>query len=86
VPEDRGGYVTVQAYVLIQARAGKSTDVAGAIAGLEGVISAADTSGPYDVIAKVEAETLDALGEMVVSSLQLVDGVVRTLTCPIVNF
>jgi DNA-binding Lrp family transcriptional regulator len=77
--------VTIQAYVLIQTQVGKSTDVAREIAGLEGVISAADATGPYDVIAKVEAETMDALGEMVVSSLQLVDGVVRTLTCPIVN-
>jgi DNA-binding Lrp family transcriptional regulator len=77
--------VAVQAYVLIQTRVGKSTDVAKEIAGLKGVISASDATGPYDVIAKVEAETMDALGEMVVSSLQLVDGVVRTLTCAIVN-
>jgi DNA-binding Lrp family transcriptional regulator len=77
--------VAVQAYVLIQTRVGKSTDVAKEIAGLKGVISAADATGPYDVIAKVEAETMDALGEMVVSSLQLVDGVVRTLTCAIVK-
>jgi DNA-binding Lrp family transcriptional regulator len=77
--------MAVSAYVLIQTTVGKSTDVAREIAGLEGVISAADASGPYDVIAKVEAETMDALGVMVVTSLQLVDGVVRTLTCPIVN-
>lgn len=77
--------MAVQAYVLIQTRVGKSTDVAKEIAGLEGVISAADATGPYDVIAKVEAETMDALRKMVVFSHQLVDGVVRTLTCPIVN-
>jgi DNA-binding Lrp family transcriptional regulator len=77
--------VAVQAYVLVQTKAGKSTDVARVMAGLDGVISAADATGPYDVIAKVEAETIDALGKMVVSSLQLVDGVVRTLTCAIVN-
>lgn len=77
--------MAVQAYVLIQTTVGKSTDVAMEIAGIKGVISAADASGPYDVIAKVEAETIDALGAMVLSSLQLVDGVVRTLTCPIVN-
>jgi DNA-binding Lrp family transcriptional regulator len=77
--------VAVQAYVLIQTSVGKSTAVASEIAGFEGVISAADATGPYDVIAKVEAESMDALGVMVVSSLQLVDGVVRTLTCPIVN-
>jgi DNA-binding Lrp family transcriptional regulator len=77
--------VTVEAYVLIQTEVGKSTEVARAIGALQGVVSAGDTSGPYDVIARVEADTLDALGAMVVSSLQSIEGVVRTLTCPVVN-
>jgi hypothetical protein len=40
-------------------------------------------TGPYDVIVRVEADGLDELGKLVVSKLQLVDGVTRTLTCPI---
>lgn len=77
--------VAVQAYVLIQTEPGKSNVVATELAGWAGVLCTADVTGPYDVIAKLEAETLDALGKMVVSSVHAIDGVVRTLTCPIVN-
>ena len=41
--------------------------------------------GPYDVIARAEADTVDALGRMVVSKVQMIDGITRTLTCPVVN-
>jgi hypothetical protein len=48
-------------------------------------VSSADTvTGPYDVIARAEAETIDALGRFVVSGVQPIDGVTRTLTSPIV--
>jgi hypothetical protein len=42
-------------------------------------------TGPYDVIVSAEADTVDELGKMVVSRVQLVDGITRTLTCPVVN-
>ena len=42
-------------------------------------------TGPYDVIAKAEAESMDQLGRLVVSQIQMVDGITRTLTCPVVN-
>ena len=77
--------MAVKAYVLIQTEVGKSAGVSTQVAGLEGVISAMDVTGPYDVIVQVEAESIDDLGKMVVSRMQLTDGVTRTLTCPIVN-
>jgi DNA-binding Lrp family transcriptional regulator len=77
--------VGVQAYVLIQTNVGRSTAVAKEISNLPGVVSAADATGPYDVIVKVEAADMDALGQMIVTRLQMVDGVTRTLTCPIVR-
>ena len=49
------------------------------------VASADDVTGPYDVIARAEAETVDELGRMVVSKVQMIDGITRTLTCPVVN-
>jgi hypothetical protein len=42
-------------------------------------------AGPYDAIAVVEGPDLDELGKTVVSRIQLIDGVTRTLTCPIVQ-
>ena len=47
--------------------------------------SAAPVAGPYDVIAIVEAASIDALGKIVVSRIQSVKGVTRTLTCPVVH-
>jgi DNA-binding Lrp family transcriptional regulator len=80
-----GGVVSVIAYVLIQAEVGKAAEVAQGIARIQGVISAENVAGPYDVIAEAEAADMNALGEMVVSSVQLVDGVTRTLTCPVIK-
>ena len=77
--------MAVKAYVLIQTEVGKAAQVASEVAGIDGVISAEDVTGPYDVIVQVEAESIDDLGKMVVSRMQLTDGVTRTLTCPIVN-
>ena len=64
---------------------GKSAHVSTEVAQLEGVISAVDVTGPYDVIVQLEADSIDDLGKIVVSRMQLTDGITRTLTCPIVN-
>ncbi|MBV2151833.1 Lrp/AsnC family transcriptional regulator [Kitasatospora sp. SUK 42] len=75
----------VQAYILIQTEVGKATAVAQTIGGIPGVITAEDVTGPYDVIVKAEAETVDELGRMVVAKVQKVEGITRTLTCPVVH-
>ncbi|MDH3261432.1 MAG: Lrp/AsnC ligand binding domain-containing protein [Acidimicrobiia bacterium] len=74
----------VSAYVLIQTDVGRASGVAEQLAGLPGVAIAAPVAGPYDVIAKIEADTVDMLGKLVVSQIQGVEGITRTLTCPIV--
>jgi DNA-binding Lrp family transcriptional regulator len=77
--------VAVTAYVLIQTEVGKAAQVAEEVAGISGVVSAEDVTGPYDVIVRAEAESVDDLGRMVVSKVQLIDGITRTLTCPVVH-
>ena len=52
---------------------------------IAGVVVADDVTGPYDVIARVEADSIDELGRLVVSQVQLIEGITRTLTCPVVN-
>jgi DNA-binding Lrp family transcriptional regulator len=76
---------TVNAYILIQTEVGKAAAVAGQIASLPGVTSAEDVTGPYDVIVRAEANTVDELGKLVVARVQAVDGITRTLTCPVVH-
>ncbi len=75
----------VQAYILIQTEVGKAASVAKAIAALEGVTQAEDVTGPYDVIVRAEARSVDELGKLVVARVQSVAGITRTLTCPVVH-
>ena len=77
--------MAVSAYILIQTEVGKAAQVATAIRDIDGVVTADDVTGPYDVIACTEAATIDELGKMVVSRVQMIDGITRTLTCPVVN-
>jgi DNA-binding Lrp family transcriptional regulator len=77
--------MSVTAYVLIQTEVGKAVSVAEQARKISGVLSADDVTGPYDVIARAEADTVDELGRMVVSKVQMIDGITRTLTCPVVN-
>ena len=75
----------VQAYILIQTEVGKAAEVAAQIAGISGVTLAEDVTGPYDVIARVEAPNVDDLGRLVIAKLQDVPGITRTLTCTVVH-
>jgi DNA-binding Lrp family transcriptional regulator len=77
--------MSVSAYILIQTEVGKASAVVDEIRKLTGVVEADDVTGPYDVIVKATASTMDELGKMVVSQVQLVEGITRTLTCPIVH-
>ena len=75
----------LSAYVLIETQVGKVAHVAQALRDLDGVQVAEDITGPYDVIARIQASGLDQLGRLVASRLQAVDGVTRTLTCMVIR-
>jgi DNA-binding Lrp family transcriptional regulator len=75
----------VQAYILIQTEVGKARDVAATISGIEGVAQVEAVTGPYDVIVLTEARNVDELGKLVVSKVQAVAGITRTLTCSVVH-
>ncbi len=75
----------VQAYILIQTEVGKARDVATAIKDIAGVARVDAVTGPYDVVVLTEARNVDELGKMVVSKVQAVSGITRTLTCSVVH-
>jgi DNA-binding Lrp family transcriptional regulator len=75
----------LSAYVLILTEVGKVAHVAHALSDLDGVESAEDVTGPYDIIARVQASGLDQLGRLVASRIQVVDGITRTLTCTVLH-
>lgn len=75
----------IKGYILIQTQVGRAHEVASEIARIESVTAAEGVTGPYDVIAEAEADGLDELLRLVVTRVQEIDGVTRTLTCPVVH-
>jgi DNA-binding Lrp family transcriptional regulator len=75
----------IEAYVLVQTHVGTAAHVAGAVSAIPGVLRAEAVTGPYDVIARAESPTMDDLGSLVVARIQRVEGIYRTLTCPVVE-
>ena len=75
----------VHAYILIQTEVGKAAAVAQEVREIPGVAEAEDVTGPYDVIVRAEAKSGDELGKLVVARIQAVEGITRTLTCPVVH-
>ena len=74
----------MEALVFVRVAAGKSLDAAEAIKKIEGVKEAYATTGRFDVVARVEAADLRAVGETVVKKIQAVEGVRSTETSMIV--
>lgn len=77
--------MTVSAYILIQTEVGHAEGVATAAAGIPGVVSSENVTGPYDVVVRAEADDVDELGRISARRLQLIEGIVRTVTCPVVH-
>jgi DNA-binding Lrp family transcriptional regulator len=75
----------VEAFMLIQTEVGRAEVVAKQLAALPGVLTSEYVTGPYDVVIRIAAETLDALKADVVPSVQHITGITRTLTCPIAS-
>lgn len=73
------------AYILIQTEVGKAQQVASNVRSITGVEEAENVTGPYDVVVKVEAPDVDRLGRLVLSEIQMLRGITRTLTCPVVR-
>ncbi len=73
----------VSAYILIQTEVGRASQVTRELNGIKGIVAVDPVTGPYDVIARGEATDLDELAKAVVMPVQAVEGVTRTLTCPV---
>ncbi|MFQ5933475.1 MAG: Lrp/AsnC ligand binding domain-containing protein [Dehalococcoidia bacterium] len=73
--------MATKAFVLIETAVGKTREVVEAMKSVPGVTSVDAVTGPYDIIAVLEAEDLNTIGEMVTSKVHTVGSVVRTVTC-----
>ena len=77
--------MAIQAYILIQTEVGKASNVCKAINALAGVTIAEVVTGPYDLIMRAEASSMEDLGRTILSKVQAINGITRTLTCPVAN-
>ncbi len=77
--------MSISAYVFIECTAGAARDVAKEVSKIQGVKMANSTTGPYDVIALVEAPDVNVLGDFIVSKIQGISGVIRTQTNVIID-
>ena len=75
--------LSIQAYILIQTEVGKAASVTKAVNAIAGVTIAESVTGPYDVIMRAEASSMEDLGRSVLAKVQAVPGITRTLTCPV---
>lgn len=77
--------MSVQAYILIQTEIGKADSVSRSLSAIAGVTIAEGVTGPYDVIMRAEAPSMEDFGRTILSKVQAVPGITRTLTCPVTS-
>ncbi|UCB44254.1 MAG: Lrp/AsnC ligand binding domain-containing protein [Dehalococcoidales bacterium] len=70
-----------KAFILIETMVGRTREIADAMNKIEGVKSVDLVTGPYDIIAVVEAETLNKIGDIVTQIIHPIGGISRTVTC-----
>ena len=73
--------MAAKAFVLIETAVGKTKDVVAKIRELEAVKSVDPVTGPYDIIAIIEAKSLNEIGDLVTGKIHPVPGISRTVTC-----
>ena len=72
---------STRAFVLIETAVGKTKEVVAALHQVSGVASVDVVTGPYDIIAVVQAADLGAVGDTVTGSVHTIGGIIRTVTC-----
>ena len=73
--------MSAKVFVLIETEVGKSNKVVATLKGIEGVKTADCVTGPYDVIAVIEGESLNDIGDLVTGKIHSIAGISRTVTC-----
>ncbi|MBN1458933.1 MAG: Lrp/AsnC ligand binding domain-containing protein [Armatimonadetes bacterium] len=75
----------VEAFVLLEAKAGKALAVTHQVAKIKGVTASYAVTGPYDVIVHAEAPDFKSIAQLVVAKIQGLNSVGRTITCTVVE-
>ncbi len=77
--------MAAQAYVLIEGAAGRIHKIVEEMRKIPEVKACDIVTGQFDVIARIEAEDINALGRVSYAKIQMIDGVLRTITCNVIH-
>ena len=70
-----------KAFILIETAVGRTKEVVAGLNHLVGVKSVDTVTGPYDIIAVIEADSLNEIGDIVTGKIHPIIGISRTVTC-----
>lgn len=73
--------MVAKAFILIETEVGRTKEVTANLGHLKEVKSVDSVTGPYDIIAVIEAESIIEIGDLVTSSIKRVSGIYRTVAC-----
>ncbi len=77
--------MATKAYILIEISVGHTRDVANSLRNVGGIDSVDNITGPYDVIAVIEAPDINSISNLITDEIHTLSGVVRTVTCVVVG-
>jgi len=72
--------MAISAFVLIDVTGNHTKSAYKTLTRILGVKSLHAVTGPFDLIAQIEAETIEELNEIVLSRIRSVDGITKTST------
>lgn len=73
--------MSTRAYIFVETAVGKTIDVLECIRNIPSISSVDAVTGPYDIIAILEADNLNSVGDLVTGEIHTIGGVIRTITC-----
>ena len=73
--------MATKAYILIETAVGTSKSVSDQLREINSVVRVDAVTGPYDIIAVINAPDLTTVGDLVTAQIHVSDGIVRTITC-----
>lgn len=70
-----------KAYVLINSEVVYTKEVMEALRNLEGLVEVHEVLGPYDIVAEVVAENVEAILVILQNQIRSISGIRNTVTC-----
>ena len=70
-----------RSYLLVETSVGKTREVVSRLRTVEGISYVDMVTGPYDIVAVLETKDLNEVGNLVTEYVDVIPGILRTITC-----